>query len=125
MLGQFDAIATVGVNDISSARSFYEGVLGLTLVDTEGDQVVTYQSGTSRIMVYVSEFAGTNKATALTWVLGESLDQVVQQLKSKAVRFEHYDMPGGERQGDVHVFGRVRVAWFKDPFGNIISLVNG
>ena len=39
--------------------------------------------------------------------------------------FEHYDMPGMTLEGDVHVHEAMRVAWFKDPDGNIISLVGG
>ena len=39
--------------------------------------------------------------------------------------FEHYDLPGTTRRGDIHEAGSTRVAWFKDPDGNILSLVNG
>jgi len=45
-------------------------------------------------------------------------------LKSKGVTFEHYDMPDTRLEGDVHVFGDLRVAWFKDPDGNILNLIN-
>ena len=38
--------------------------------------------------------------------------------------FEHYDLPGMTRQGDLHVAGDMKVAWFKDPDGNIHSLIN-
>ena len=46
-------------------------------------------------------------------------------LQDKGVRFEHYDMPGMTRDGDIHRCGDRRVAWFKDPDGNILSLVSG
>jgi hypothetical protein len=49
---------------------------------------------------------------------------MVASLKSKGVRFERYDMPGAKMEGDVHVFGDMRVAWFKDPDGNILNLIN-
>ena len=48
----------------------------------------------------------------------------MRTLKAKGVRFEHYDLPGTKREGDVHVTGDMKVAWFKDPDGNILSVVN-
>jgi len=125
MLGNKDAMATIAVKDLAKARKFYEGKLDLKVADTEGSEVVAYTSGKARIMVYVSQYAGTNKATAATWVVGEGVDKVVEDLKAKGVTFEHYDMPDTTRKGDVHISGDVKVAWFKDPDGNILSIVNG
>jgi catechol 2,3-dioxygenase-like lactoylglutathione lyase family enzyme len=125
MLGDKDAMATIAVKDIEVARKFYEGKLGLKPAPTDESGVLGYKSGSSTIMVYESEFAGTNKATAATWVLGNQVDKVVKALKAKGVAFEHYDLPETNREGDVHVSGKVRVAWFKDPDGNILSIVNG
>ena len=124
-LGSKSTAATVGVKDLAKARQFYEDTLGLKLVATESDQVAIYQTGDSALMVYVSRFAGTNQATGVTWSLGEELEEIVEALNERGVRFEHYDMPETTRQGDIHQSGDVRVAWFKDPDGNIISLVNG
>ena len=67
--------------------------LGLKQVDAEGDEVVVYQSGDSRLNVYRSQYAGTNKATAVTWTV-DDVEGEVRTLKSKGVAFEHYDMPG-------------------------------
>jgi hypothetical protein len=83
-----------------------------------------YATGASRLAVYRSQFAGTNQATAVTWNVGDDIDNVVRELKSKGVTFEHYDMPMMKREGDIHVGGQTRVAWFKDPDGNIHSLIN-
>ena len=123
MLGGHDVGATLAVDDFGAARSFYEGTLGLTPVMEMGDSAV-YQAGNSRLLVYVSEFAGTNKATAATWAVGEEFDAVVDALRAKGVSFEHYDLPETEREGDVHVMGELRGVWFKDPAGNIIGLVD-
>jgi hypothetical protein len=41
------------------------------------------------------------------------------------VTFEHYDMPGVTREGDVHAAGNRKIAWFKDPDGNILCIVSG
>ena len=45
-------------------------------------------------------------------------------MKAKGVKFEHY-MPGLKLQGDVHIGGDMKVAWFKDPDGNILNIVSG
>ena len=121
MLGKQDAVATVAVKNLTAAKKFYEGALGLKPIDAEGDEVVVYESGSSRLNVYRSQYAGTNKATAVTWAV-DDVEGEVKALKSKGVAFEHYDMPETTRVGDVHVSGRTRVAWFKDPDGNIHSV---
>lgn len=56
--------------------------------------------------------------------MGDDIDGVVAELKKKGIAFEHYDMPNVERRGDLHIAGDTKAAWFKDPDGNILSLVN-
>lgn len=124
MLGDKDAIANLAVKDLKAAASFYEDKLGLRKVSSEGDELITYRSGNTMVNVYHSQFAGTNKATALTFVVGEELEAIVAALKAKGIVFERYDMPGLRREGDVYIGGHMRVAWFKDPDGNILNLIN-
>jgi catechol 2,3-dioxygenase-like lactoylglutathione lyase family enzyme len=123
MLRDTDAIATLAVRDLGTAARFYGETLGLSRAGEEGDEVITFESGDTTINVYRSTFAGTNKATALTWSV-DDVDDVVRTLKGKGVTFEHYDLPDTRRQGDVHISGDIKVAWFKDPDGNILSVVN-
>lgn len=124
MLGNKEAIATIAVRDLKAARKFYEGVVGLEVVDAEEDGAVTYRSGSSSILVYESQYAGSNKATAATWLVGDGLEGIVRSLKAKGVAFEHYELPGMTRNGDVHVGGSLKAAWFKDPDGNIHALIS-
>lgn len=125
MLGNKDAVANIAVKNLETAKKFYEDILGLTQVDAEGQELIVFKSGNSTINVYRSQYAGTNKATAVTWVVGGEMEGVVQQLKAKGVAFEHYDMPDMIREGDIHVAGTMKVAWFKDPDGNILNIVSG
>jgi catechol 2,3-dioxygenase-like lactoylglutathione lyase family enzyme len=125
MLGSKDALATIAVRDIEAAKKFYDGTLGLKLADSQEPEALVYKSGNSRVLVYQSQYAGTNKATAATWGVGDEIEGVVQTLKAKGVVFEHYDLPGMTRKGDVHVGGNLKAAWFKDPDGNILALVSG
>jgi hypothetical protein len=55
-------------------------------------------------------------------MVGDELEGVVRELKTKGVNFEHYDMPEMKREGDVYVDGGVKIAWFKDPDGNILAI---
>jgi catechol 2,3-dioxygenase-like lactoylglutathione lyase family enzyme len=124
MLGDRDAAANIAVKNLETARKFYEGTLGLTQVGAEGEELIVFRSGKTTINVYRSKYAGTNKATAVTWTVGEDVEGVVRALKAKGVTFEHYDMPEMTREGDIHVAGDMKVAWFKDPDGNILNIVN-
>jgi catechol 2,3-dioxygenase-like lactoylglutathione lyase family enzyme len=122
MLGNNDAVANVAVKDLDVATDFYRKTLGLKPVHQEGKELVVFQSGHSSINVYRSEYAGTNKATAVTWTV-DNVEDEVKALRNKGVVFEHYDMPGMKHEGDVHVGGHMKVAWFKDPDGNILNVV--
>jgi hypothetical protein len=48
----------------------------------------------------------------------------VQQLRAKGITFEHYDMPGVTREGDVHIADDMKVAWFKDPDSKILNIAS-
>jgi catechol 2,3-dioxygenase-like lactoylglutathione lyase family enzyme len=124
MLGNKDAAANIAVKNLEKAKKFYEEILGLTQVGAEGQEVIVYKSGSSTIIVYQSKYAGTNQATAVTWAVGKEMESIVQELKAKGITFEHYDMPDMKRGGDIHIAGDMKVAWFKDPDGNILNIVN-
>jgi catechol-2,3-dioxygenase len=123
MLGNRDVVTTLAVKDLNVAKRFYAQTLGLSPIESDDAEVATFKSGNTLLNIYRSEFAGTNQATAVTWTV-EDVPAEVKQLKNKGVQFEHYDMPGMERHGDVHVGDDMEVAWFKDPDGNILNLIN-
>jgi catechol 2,3-dioxygenase-like lactoylglutathione lyase family enzyme len=124
MLGGKDAAATLAVSDLQRARDFYENTLGLTPVQ-EPPGAILYKSGNSVVLVYPSEYAGTNRATAASWAVGDEFDAIVEDLRAKGVTFERYgDLPDTKREGDVHIAGEFRAVWFKDPDGNILNLIN-
>lgn len=124
MLGEKNSSANIAVKNLDVAKEFYENILGLRKIETFEDEVIVYKSGEASIVVYRSEFAGTNKATCVTWAVGSDMESIVKQLKNKGVNFEHYEMPDTVLEGDIHVYGDMKVAWFKDPDGNILNLIN-
>jgi catechol 2,3-dioxygenase-like lactoylglutathione lyase family enzyme len=124
MLAGKAAAATLAVGDLDRARDFYENTLGLPVLQ-EVPGAILYKSGDSVVLVYPSEFAGTNKATAASWAVGDDFDSIVDDLSEKGVTFEHYDdLPETTREGDVHVMDAYKAVWFKDPDGNILNLFN-
>ena len=124
MIGKSDATAMVAVSDIDRARKFYEDKLGLKTKNQMEGELLAMESGDTQVYVYRSEFAGTNKATALTFGV-DDVESEVRDLKDRGIFFEHYDMPGLKLEGDVHVGDGMKMAWFKDPDGNILSIVEG
>lgn len=124
MLATTDITTLVAVNDLGESNDFYEGKLQLAKVREEAGWV-QYRSGRSTLIIYQSEHAGSNKATAAAWTV-EDVARTVRELKAAGVRtFQQYDnLPGAMRDGDIHHAGPIRMAWFKDPSGNIFE-ING
>ena len=123
MLAGKEIVGTIAVKDLAVARKFYEGTLGLKVQDDSGTEAHVYRSGDTRLIVYRSQYAGTNQATGLNLMVGADIDGIVRGLRDRGVKFEHYDMPGMQLEGDVHVMGDGKAAWFKDPDGNILAIV--
>ena len=120
MLGRSDATPMLAVKDLDRARQFYEDKLGLEEIDDFGEGFML-KSGDTKLSVYKSEFAGTNQATALTFDV-DDIEEEVRGLKDKGISFEHYDV-GLTPKGDIYEGEGMKTAWFKDPDGNILSLI--
>lgn len=125
MFRQKDAMVTIAVKDVAAAAHFYEEILGLERFGPDDADMRMYKSGSATVLVYQSQYAGTNQATAVTWDMGADLEEVVRTLEAKGVQFEHYDMPDSTRKGNIHYSGNWQGAWFKDPDGNILGIMSG
>ena len=84
MLENTKPTATVAVKDIGVARKFYEGTLGLKGVAQPEEEALVFEAGSSKLLVYRSDYAGTNQATAVTWSVGKNVDDVVGKLRERA-----------------------------------------
>lgn len=124
MLSSSPVVAVVAVSDLGRGKEFYGRTLGLPQADLDDPGGVMYACGNgTQLLVYTSSFAGTNQATGASWEVND-LEAEISILKSKGVAFEQYDIPGSERDGDIHPIGDgLRAAWFKDPDGNILNLI--
>ena len=123
MVGLSNVAPTIAVKDLEKATGFYGGVLGLKLVH-ESPYELTYQSGDCHLILYVSNYAGTNQATYASWEV-KDIESEIAELKDHDVTFEHYDLPGSRLEGDIHTYEEngEKAVWFKDPDGNILNLV--
>jgi len=122
MLKDHDSSAILAVADLDRARAFYGETLGLQLAEEGSEEgVLVYETGATRLVVYQSEFAGTNQANAAVWGVGGDLDAIVAALEAKGASFEHYpDI--GRLEGNVHHAGGMKLVWLKDPDGNILHI---
>jgi len=115
----------VAVSDMSRAREFYEGKLGFEPGE-QNDEMATYEcGGGTGLFVYVSEHAGSNKATLAGFEVSD-FDSTRAELADGGVEFERYDDESGVKTDEDGVFDGpgFRAAWFKDPDGNIFA-ING
>jgi catechol 2,3-dioxygenase-like lactoylglutathione lyase family enzyme len=124
MLADHHSLATLATADLDRARAFYEQTLGFKPTrEVPEVGVVAYEAGNGSVLLYASEFAATNKATALSFdVPIDAFDAEITALRKAGVKFETYDLPGTNWEDGVAKMGDQRAAWFKDPDGNILSL---
>lgn len=125
MLSDTSLTTLAAVDDLDAAAAFYEKTLGLERTESGDPGWIQYRSGASKLIVFVSDNAGSNPATTAAWTV-DNVESTVQELKAKGVSsFRHYDdLAGATRYDDVHYAGKVKMAWFTDPAGNIFE-VNG
>jgi catechol 2,3-dioxygenase-like lactoylglutathione lyase family enzyme len=113
--------ATIPARDLEGTRRFYEDVLGAQPVSEDPGGII-YRSGDSFFSLYPTEFAGTAQHT-LGAFLVRDVEATVAALRGKGVTFEDYDLPGVKTVDGIAELGGIRGAWFKDPEGNILSVV--
>jgi predicted enzyme related to lactoylglutathione lyase len=119
-LADADLVAFVATTDTARARAFYEGVLGLTVIDDDGFACVVDAHGTTVRITAVPERAA-EVYTVLGWKV-DDLDANIDGLVARGVTFLRFD---GMEQDDRGVWaapGGARIAWFADPDGNTLSL---
>jgi catechol 2,3-dioxygenase-like lactoylglutathione lyase family enzyme len=126
MLSDHTPIVTLPTADLSKARSFYEDTLGLK-PERDGMGGVAYTWGDGTVFVYESEYAGTNKATAVSFdVPISAFDDEVGALRDKGVSFMTFDLEGADWNDGVASMGdAMKAIWFTDPDGNILNISAG
>lgn len=122
MLGSALVMATIPAENLQRAVEFYRTKLGLTKLDLQNG-TATFQAGEGST-IFIYERARTQaEHTALTFLV-KDVEATVTQLSDKGIQFEQYDMPGlkTNAQGIAEMGAGTKMAWFKDPEGNILAL---
>lgn len=125
-LSEYKVVAGLAVSDMDRATEFYEGKLGLSPATDHGPaDNRSYRCGEETVMhVYSSpEHAGKSTATLASWYV-DDVESVVDELTSKGVVFERYDEEPiiTDGKGIATFDGGAKVAYFKDPDGNTLSI---
>jgi catechol 2,3-dioxygenase-like lactoylglutathione lyase family enzyme len=121
MLGSHKIMAFAPTLDAKKARSFYEGVLGLRVLSQDKFALAVDANGIMLRVTNVPPAFRPQPFTVLGWEVPD-IATAVSELKQKGVHVESYGMPAQDAEGIWTAPGGTKVAWFKDPDGNILSL---
>ncbi len=120
MLGSHKIIAFIPTKNSGRARQFYEGILGLTFVSDDPFALVLQANGVMLRVAKIPEFEPA-AFTVLGWQVAD-IEKMVSGLHKKGVQFERYDFMEQDKLGIWSAPGGAKVAWFKDPDGNVLSV---
>lgn len=121
------AFSGFSVDDLTKAKEFYTGSLGLKLNSEEMGLDLSLPGG-GKLFIYPKDDHKPATYTMLNFVV-DKIDQAVENLKDRGVKFEQYDLGGGAKTDEKGIMRGLAagqgpdIAWFKDPAGNIISVL--
>ena len=122
MLADSPAFSGFSVNDLDAARRFYEDTLGLRTSDVEMDGLCRLElGGGGSVLVYAKPDHTPATFTVLNFPVPD-VEQAVDELTGRGVRFERYENPPTDDKGIMRAGGPL-IAWFTDPAGNVFSVI--
>ena len=113
-------VAFLQVNDRDAARAFFVDVLGLSFIGSDPHALVLESNGT-RIRIGENKDHVPGRGTSLGWDVPD-IEEAVSALEAKGIEFQNFGFPGQDERGIWTTPGGDKVAWFRDPSGNILSL---
>lgn len=122
MFKDIKAFSGFSVNDLEKAKQFYGEVLGLTVTDESMGLLGLHIAGNNNILIYPKPNHEPATYTILNFPV-DDVEKAVDELTRRGVRFEHYDMPQIKTDEKGIARGKPVIAWFKDPAGNILSVL--
>ncbi|SAL17719.1 Glyoxalase-like domain protein [Caballeronia udeis] len=124
LLKDSHAFSGFAVKDLAEAKAFYSETLGLKVTSGSMGILKLHLAGGNNVLVYPKANHVPATYTVLNFPV-DSVDQAVETLSAQGVRFEHYDMPSlkTDAKGICRSSGGPVIAWFKDPSGNIFSVL--
>ncbi len=120
-LSEYNIIGFVTIVDVNRAKSFYRDTLGLRLVSEEPPFALVFDANGIMLRLGMGKELPQASGTVLGWQVPD-VDSVVQNLKAAGVQFERYDFLKQDDSGVWTSPTGARIAWFKDPDGNTLSV---
>ena len=114
------AFSGFSVDDVPKAKKFYGETLGLRVSEEYG-MLTLHIAGERNILVYPKPDHTPASYTILNFPV-DDIDEAVDELAERGVRFERYDDSAQDEKGIYHGTGPL-IAWFKDPAGNVLSVI--
>ena len=121
MLTNCKATTMLPVTNVARARSFYEEKLGLRPREISPSGEILYETDGSTLALYPRAEPPKADHTAISFTV-PNIEREVQELRSRGVAFELYDMPNTIQRDGIYQMGSEKAAWMKDPDGNILCL---
>jgi len=124
MLQKSQAFSSFSVDNVQQAKAFYQEVLGLEVKDNPMGVIEVVVSGSSNILLYPKPNHVPATFTVLNFPV-EDIDQAADELIAKGVKFEIYNHESikTDQKGISRGNGGPNIAWFRDPAGNILSIL--
>lgn len=129
MLAGAEVYVNLGTSDVERTVAFYEGTLGLPLVQrrelVEGRPEVIFEAGGTKICIEGGEGTPSPpKNPPFTFRVAD-IESAVAELRGRGVAFEEYDLPSLKTEGGIAEVAGVKAAWFKDPDGYLLAVLEG
>ena len=122
MLTHSKAFSSVSVNDLQKAKKFYSETLGLTVKDNPMGLIELHFENGANVLVYPKPDHEAATYTVLNFPV-DDIEKTVDGLSNKGVTFEQYKELQTDAKGISHNPQGPKIAWFKDPAGNILSVL--
>jgi catechol 2,3-dioxygenase-like lactoylglutathione lyase family enzyme len=122
MLKNSHAFSGFSTNDIARAKTFYADTLGLEVTEENG-MLTLHLAGGGRVLIYPKDDHEPATFTVLNFPV-ENIDTAADELTKAGIEFERYEGSGQDERGIARQYPPP-IAWFKDPAGNILSVLEG
>lgn len=122
MIDPSKAFSGFSVSNLDAAKNFYQDVLGVPVASGQMPGVISLQASASPIFVYEKQNHEPATYTVLNFPV-ENIERTVDDLKGKGVTFEQYSGQMATDARGIHEQDGMKIAWFKDPAGNYLSVM--
>lgn len=122
MFKDTQAFSGFSVNDIPKAKAFYSQTLGLDVEEGAMNTLIVHIAGGSKILIYPKGADHTPASFTILNFPVDDVEEAVDALTARGVQFEQYENPKPDERG-IFRGGGPLIAWFKDPAGNILSVL--